>query len=865
MITKWANKLRNMNLGRKFLLSFSAIVILLLSVTLGVVEHFTKAAVIEKVEKDLSQAQYVLGTFNSNQLDNLFLIARAVADAPIMKSLMGVEDIDHPTMLQTLEDLSTTVNSDHLGVVNADGILLARTDKVEEFDIDFSGRPDIAAAIAAEPAPFVWLESEEEDLLQVVSVPIQMEERPIGALTVGVKISDDTAQRFSDMTGAGMAFIANGAVKAFNGEDKGIFDDLLKQGLLKQEKQVPVLYTVNGERFYAAIDLLDEQSDKFYTVLISSLDRSLAFYRNIQFMMIGVGLIALFGSAFLTSKASRALIVSPLTNILNATEAVRKGDLTGRISINSEDEIGVLSTNFNHMMEDLKSSREQVENYAKNLEGMVAERTQELNSANGTISAMINSLGQGFMVVEPSGKVNPIYSKACEYLIEAVPSGKLIWEVIPHAGKEPEKLWSALFMETLPFEDLVGLCPATFKHSQDRHVTLNYNAIKGADDMIESIVVVATDRTSEVQAMQAAERERNYANMVVRISKNKKQFAVFTKLSKDLLSETLSEGQKENPDYDLLFRLVHTIKGGSASFSIMTVKDLAHSTESYLYGLKRGECEDPAAALAKVRAQSVEMSEAFEAFLSENRNLIGTDSGADSVQIPMVKLKNFSEKLAALPEGANWQATFEEEFILEPIKNGFSHFDDMVEPVKERLGKEVNPISFVNGDIKVKAENYTDLIGSMIHAIRNALDHGLESPDDREATGKARSGNLTFEFVKETVEKKDWLTIKFSDDGRGIDPARIREKLVKLGREEEANKLSDEEAIQMVFDAGFSTKDEVTETSGRGVGLDAIAYEAGKLGGFARIFTRMGEGTTLVVSVPTVEGRVQVQEQKTAN
>jgi two-component system chemotaxis sensor kinase CheA len=865
MVKKWAYKLKNLNLGRKFLLSFSAIVILLLSVTLGVVEHFTKAAVVEKVEKDLSQAQYVLGTFNSNQLDNLLLIARAVADAPIMKSLMGVEDIDHPTMLQTLEDLSTTVSSDHLAVVNADGILLARTDKVDEYDIDFSERPDIASAIAAEPAPFVWSESDDQDLLQVVSVPIQMEDRPIGALSVGVKITNDTAQRFRDMTGAGMAFIANGAVKAFHGEEKAIFDNLLSQGLLKQEKQTPVLYTINGERFFATIDLLDEQSERFYTVLISSLDRSLEFYKNIQFMMIAVGLVALFGSAFLTSKASRALIVSPLTNILNATEAVRKGDLTGRISINSEDEIGVLSTNFNHMMEDLKSSREQVENYAKNLEGMVAERTQELNSANGTISAMINSLGQGFMVVEPGGKINPIYSKACEYLIEAVPSGKLVWDIIPHAGKEPEKLWSALFMETLPFEDLVGLCPTTFKHSQDRHITLNYNAIKGADDTVESIVVVATDRTSEVQAMQAAERERNYANMVVRISKNKKQFAVFTKLSKDLLSETLSEGQKENPDYDLLFRLVHTIKGGSASFSIMSVKDLAHSTESYLYGLKRGECEDPAAALAKVRAQSVEMTEAFEAFLSENRNLIGTDSGADSVQIPMVKLKNFSDKLAALPEGASWQATFEEEFILEPIKNGFSHFDDMVEPVKERLGKEVNSISFVNGDIKVKAENYTDLIGSMIHAIRNALDHGLESPDDREATGKPRAGNLTFEFVKEKVEKKDWLTIKFSDDGRGIDPARIREKLVKLGREEEANKLSDDETIQMVFDAGFSTKDEVTETSGRGVGLDAIAYEAGKLGGFARIFTRLGEGTTLVVSVPTVEGRVQVQEQKTAN
>jgi two-component system chemotaxis sensor kinase CheA len=864
MIKRWAAKLKNMNLGRKFLLAFSAIVILLLSVTLGVVEHFTKSAVVDKVENDLSRADYVLGTFNNNQLDNLSLIARAVADQPIMKSLMGVEGLDHETMLETLVTLSDTITSDHLGVVDMNGDLLARTDKPEEKDISYAQRPDVEAALVGETMSFVWSETDEADLLQVVSVPISMEDRPIGAMTVGLKISNETAKQFREMTGAGIAFIDRGRVKAFNGEDQKIFDELLKQGALNNEKGKPILYNIFGERFYAVVELLDQSSEEMHSILVSSLDKSLAFYKNIQLMMISVGLFALLASGFLTSKASRALIVSPLTNILNATEAVRKGDLTGRISIKSEDEIGVLSTNFNYMMEDLKSSRETIENYAKNLEGMVAERTAELNSANGTISAMINSLGQGFMVIEPGGVINPIYSKACEYLLESVPAGKKVWDIVPHTGKEPEKLWAALFMETLPFEDLVGLCPATFKHSQDRHVTLNYNAIKGEDGSVESIVLVATDRTSEIQAMQAAERERNYANMVVRISKNKKQFAVFTKLSKDLLSETLAESQKENPDYDLLFRLVHTIKGGSASFSIVSVKDLAHSTESYLYGLKRNECEDPAAALSKVRAQSVEMALAFEQFLSENSNLIGADMSADTVQIPLVRLKSFSEKLAQLPEGASWQATFEEEFIMEPIKNSFGHFDDMVEPVKERLGKEVNPIGFVNGDIKVKAENYSDLVGSMIHAIRNAVDHGLEGPEDREAAGKSRAGNLTFEFIKERVENKDWLTIKFSDDGRGINPERIREKLVKLGREQEAKDLSDESVIQKVFDAGFSTKDEVTETSGRGVGLDAISHEAGKLGGFARVFTRLGEGTTLVVSIPTVEGKTQIREAKVA-
>jgi len=864
MIKNYSSKLKNMKLGKKFLLTFSSIVVLLLSVTLGVVEVFTKAAVTDRVEQDLSKAQYVLETFNTNQIDNLFLIARAVADAPIMKSLMGVEGIDHETMLQTLEGLSETITSDHLSVTDMNGTLLARTDKPEETDVDYAQRPDVESALVGEGMPFVWSEGEDAPIYQVATVPVSMEDRPIGSLSVGVKITDETAERFQKMTGAAMAVIADDHVAAHFGVDASIFKDILASGILEVEHAKPKMFTIQGERFFAAVSNLDENSERFHAILVTSIDKAMAFYHDIQMMMLVVGIVGLIVASFLTSQASKALIVTPVTNILNATEEVRKGIFTNKINVKSQDEIGVLSTNFNHMMDDLKSSKEAVDNYAKNLEGMVGERTAALKTANGTISAMINSLGQGFMVVEAGGSINPIYSKACEYLIECIPAGKRIWDVIPHPGKEPEKLWTALFMETLPFEDLAGLCPATFKHSQDRHITLTYNAIRSDDGGIESIVVVATDRTSEVQAMQAAERERNYANMVVRISKNKKQFAVFTKLSKDLLTETLNESQKEGPDFDLLFRLVHTIKGGSASFSIISVKDLAHSTESYLYGLKRNECEDPAAALAKVRAQSVEMADAFELFLSENRNLIGADMAADTVQIPLVRLKKFSEKLAELPEGATWQAVFEEEFIMEPIKNGFSHFDDMVDPIKERLGKEVNPINFINGDIKVKAEVYTDLFGAMIHAIRNSLDHGLEIPEEREAGGKPRAGNLSFEFNKERVENKDWLTIKFTDDGRGINPANIREKLIRLGREQEAKDLSDEDVIQKVFDAGFSTKDEVTETSGRGVGLDAIAFEAGKLGGFARVFTRLGEGTTLVVSIPTVEGKAQIREAKMA-
>jgi len=247
------------------------------------------------------------------------------------------------------------------------------------------------------------------------------------------------------------------------------------------------------------------------------------------------------------------------------------------------------------------------------------------------------------------------------------------------------------------------------------------------------------------------------------------------------------------------------------------------------------------------------MEEHFEAFLQENQKIIGDDIQEHVVQIPMVKLKGFSERLGQLPEGQTWRSLFESEFILEPAQKLCQHFDDMIESLKERLGKEVAPILFTGGELKIRADYYTDLLGSLVHAIRNAVDHGVENPADREEAGKPRCGQITVAFERSRVESTDWFTIKISDDGNGINPARIRAKLVANGAAEESLAIPDEELIQRIFDAGFSTAEQVTETSGRGVGMDAIQHEARKLGGFARVFSRVGEGSTVVVSVPYVE------------
>tara|TARA_Y100000591_G_C21520353_1_gene539016 strand:- start:258 stop:656 length:399 start_codon:yes stop_codon:yes gene_type:complete len=128
------------------------------------------------------------------------------------------------------------------------------------------------------------------------------------------------------------------------------------------------------------------------------------------------------------------------------------------------------------------------------------------------------------------------------------------------------------------------------------------------------------------------------------------------------------------------------------------------------------------------------------------------------------------------------------------------------------------------------------------------VDHGIETVEERIEKGKSRNGNVKFalERVKETI----FISIK--DDGRGINPDIIRSKLIekKIQSSDEVKSLNDEEIIKMVFSPGFSTKDEVTTVSGRGIGLDAVKEEVERLGGKISLISKINQGTTFFIELP---------------
>lgn len=182
-----------------------------------------------------------------------------------------------------------------------------------------------------------------------------------------------------------------------------------------------------------------------------------------------------------------------------------------------------------------------------------------------------------------------------------------------------------------------------------------------------------------------------------------------------------------------------------------------------------------------------------------------------------------------------------------PVSFVFQRFPRLVRDTAQKLGKEVRLV--LEGESTEADKNVIEsLADPLVHILRNSLDHGLETPDERRAAGKPVAGRLTISARSES----DRVVIEIADDGRGIDPAAIRRKAYEKGiiDEQALERLTDQEALNLVFAPGFSTAAQVSDLSGRGVGMDVVRTAVARVNGSIDLKSRPGEGTRLRLSLP---------------
>jgi two-component system chemotaxis sensor kinase CheA len=191
---------------------------------------------------------------------------------------------------------------------------------------------------------------------------------------------------------------------------------------------------------------------------------------------------------------------------------------------------------------------------------------------------------------------------------------------------------------------------------------------------------------------------------------------------------------------------------------------------------------------------------------------------------------------------------------MQPVKKVFSKFPRMVRDLSKELGKEIE-LNIAGEETELDKSVIEEIGDPLVHLIRNSIDHGIEMPEVRIKAGKPKAGSIKLSAEHEG----NYIIIEVSDDGKGMDPNILRKKAIEKGLidEKTAFSISDKDALSLIFAPGFSTKDKVTEISGRGVGMDVVKTNIQKLNGIIDIESEKGKGSDIILKLPLTVAIIQ--------
>jgi two-component system, chemotaxis family, sensor kinase CheA len=477
----------------------------------------------------------------------------------------------------------------------------------------------------------------------------------------------------------------------------------------------------------------------------------------------------------------------------------------------------------------------------------------ELENLNLSINAMLDGLGQGLLFFDKSGICSLVHSKACLTLLEINPAGQHIADVLKAKGDERKNIvdWVDLVFSSgsaLSFDDMMEIAPSSYSHSADYYIKLEYRPLFDADGNIKNILVIATDLTKEQLAKKQVEENLSKAMATIRIARNRNYFLRFIAQFREIFMESdFTDLKTTDPNFAQFKRDVHTIKGLSGTFHLDSLTKVLHAFESDLNAAE-GDIDD------LLMDYYYKLNENFNVSVQFAKTILGTEfeSYGSSVSVQNKKIFSLADEIKQKIEaGVNAEEiskTLIQSLIAVPVREIFANFNLQLQELADRSGKMVNNCLFVGENFVVLPEKYEGVVSSLVHVARNIIDHAIDEPEVRAQFGKLPKGYITVQ----TEKVGDNFTITISDDGNGIDTDILRIKLAERIDQRELDAKSDEELIQHIFDDNISTKDSVSELSGRGVGMSAVKSEVEKLGGKVLVKSQLGKGTQLHMTMPFI-------------
>ncbi len=488
---------------------------------------------------------------------------------------------------------------------------------------------------------------------------------------------------------------------------------------------------------------------------------------------------------------------------------------------------------------------------------------------------ILSTVREGLFLLDADLKIGTIHSQATAQLFQRESVSGLTFEdllrdlVTPKtlqiATKFVKVLWSERTKENLirsinplnEVELLVG--EKGSKDAETRYLEFNFHRVR-REGAITHVLVAVADVTARVAlaaqlkgAQDSAQSQMDAFLSILHVDPAQlSSFLDDSDVAFKMINATLRDPARDSASFrrkiDGLFRQIHSIKGEAAAIGLGSMEARAHALESDL---------------ASLRERTDLSGDDFLPLLTKFDDLV---SHSQSVRDMVTKLASFRDSFGkhhaaqggAAPSSGDSSgrmpkltddAVAAEATLQRSAREGFvASAQQLADRIANENGKKV--VVTCRGHDLVPEAYRRPVKDVLIQLIRNAVVHGIESPAEREAQGKSAEGHIRIQF--EMVENGRAFRMQCEDDGRGLTPDKLRKTAVTKGiiSQNDAQALSDQEAMMLVFRSGFSTASSVTKDAGRGVGMDVIAEIAARLGGRISLNSEIGKNMKLSLSFP---------------
>ncbi|WP_217590643.1 MCP four helix bundle domain-containing protein [Burkholderia sp. GbtcB21] len=514
------------------------------------------------------------------------------------------------------------------------------------------------------------------------------------------------------------------------------------------------------------------------------------------------------------------------------SEIATSQDFTRRVPVGRMDEIGHSIVAFNGMIEKIQ------------------ENAAQLKQKTADIQAMLQNMQQGILTVVEGGVVHAEYSAYLETIFETndIAGRDLMALVFDDSAigadarsQVDAAVHACLGEDSMNFEFnahlLVNEVAKRMPDGREKWLDLSWSAITDETDTVVRLMLCVRDVT-EIRELtaQAGEQQRRLEMIGEILSISQDKFHDFVHSAKGFLSENERMiRQHERADHSIvaaLFRNMHTIKGNARTYSLQHLTNIVHEAEQAYESLRRAD-GGPEWNRDALMDDLARVRDAVERYATINAVTLGrsgepAQGGADFL---MVERAHISESLRVLDgadpaNAADWHAARDavrrmlSQLGTQGIGDALGGVIESLPSLAAELGKPAPVVHIDSHGHRVRSEIGATLKNVFMHLLRNSIDHGIESSEERRAAGKAASG--TIDIAVGVGGGELWFVL--SDDGRGLALDRIRGIARERGWIDAGNEaaLTDEAVAELIFRPGFSTAHAVTEVSGRGVGMDAV-------------------------------------------